>query len=172
MSLLPPAVSTLLLAQNVPAHISGPSLRESILAPLAIPDIAVLALIVGVLLIYLEFNVPGKVLPGALGTLLVTLSLFGLLRAHIHYASALLLLVGMVLLLAEARFRLYGLFAIAGAVAFIFGLANLVDVSTTSQHVHPATAIALGTVFSIATLALSSVAIRARRNKATPGPWQ
>lgn len=172
MSFLPPVAFALLLAHNAPAGIAGSSLRESLLAPFTVPDIAVLALIIGVLLIYLEFNVPGKVLPGALGTLLVTLALFGLLKAHLHYASALLLLIGVVLLLVEARFRLYGLFAIAGAAAFIFGLANLVDGSTTGQHVHPATAIILGTIFSIATLALGSIAIRARRNKATPGPWQ
>lgn len=171
MSFFPSAASVLLLAQNTPAGIAGSSLREHILTPFTIPDVAVLALIVGVLLIYLEFNVPGKVLPGALGTLLVTLSLFGLLKTHIHYGSALFLLVGVALLLVEARFRLYGLFAVAGAAAFIFGLTNLVDGSTTGQHVHPATAIVLGTVFSIATLALSAVAIRARLNKATPGPW-
>ncbi len=55
----------------------APSLRERLLTRLASPDLAVLLVIVGGLLIYLEFNVPGTIVPGALGTLLVLLASSG-----------------------------------------------------------------------------------------------
>ena len=55
-----------------------PSLRERVLSKVANPDIAVFLLVLGCLLIYLEFNVPGTVVPGSIGTLFVLLALFGL----------------------------------------------------------------------------------------------
>ena len=45
----------------------APSTRERLLTKLTNPDLAVLLLVLGGLLIYLEFNVPGTVVPGALG---------------------------------------------------------------------------------------------------------
>lgn len=171
MSTLPPVASAFFLAQDAPAQIAAHSLRERLLSPFAIPDIAALALVIGVLLIYLEFNVPGKVLPGALGTLSIALGFFGLSQSPIRYTSALLLLGGIALLVLEARFRFYGVLALTGAISFIFGLSTLVKNSSTGQHVHRSTAIVLGAIFSTATLTLSSIAIRARRNKAIPGPW-
>src|SRR6202034_1661842 len=53
-----------------------PSLRERLLSKLTNPDVAVLLLVLGGLLIYLEFNVPGTVVPGSIGTLFVLLGLF------------------------------------------------------------------------------------------------
>ena len=56
------------------------------------PDLAVLMLVIGGLLIYLEFNAPGTIVPGALGTLLVLLSLFALNLLPVHYTAVMLLL--------------------------------------------------------------------------------
>ena len=57
-------------------HVAGarvrlikPTLREEVLEWLVDPNIALLFLVGGALLIYLEFNAPGTIVPGALGTL-------------------------------------------------------------------------------------------------------
>ena len=72
------ARSTASMALPETLHLQGaeivtiaPSLRERLLSKLTNPDIAVLLLVLGGLLIYLEFNVPGTVVPGSLGTLFV-----------------------------------------------------------------------------------------------------
>ena len=44
------------------------SLREDLLDWLVNPNVALLMLVGGALLIYLEFNTPGTIVPGALGT--------------------------------------------------------------------------------------------------------
>ena len=44
-------------------------MRERLLTRLTSPDLDVLLLMCGGLLIYLEFHVPGTIVPGALGTL-------------------------------------------------------------------------------------------------------
>ncbi|MDE1177317.1 MAG: nodulation protein NfeD [Edaphobacter sp.] len=146
------------------------SLRERILGRLANPDLAVVTLILGALLIYLEFNVPGTVVPGAVGTLLVVLALFGLNLLPIHYTAVFLLLAAIVLLVLEAKFASHGVLGLAGTVALIFGLATLVDGPIPEQRVHLTTAIALGMAFAIITFGLAFIALRARRNKILTGP--
>ena len=53
---------------------SAADLRENLLGWLVNPNIALLLLVGGALLIYLEFNTPGTIVPGALGTLMVLLA--------------------------------------------------------------------------------------------------
>ncbi len=58
-------------------EVMQPTLREDLLGWLINPNIALLLLVGGALLIYLEFNTPGTIVPGALGTLMVLLGVFG-----------------------------------------------------------------------------------------------
>src|SRR5271157_2591555 len=62
-------------ARIVPIQLT---LRDQLLGWLVNPNIALLFLVGGALLIYLEFNAPGTIVPGALGTLMVLLAIFGL----------------------------------------------------------------------------------------------
>ena len=73
----------------------SPTLREKILDRLMDPNLALLILVVGALLIYLEFNTPGTIVPGALGTLLVLLALFALNLLPVRYMSVLLILAAL-----------------------------------------------------------------------------
>ncbi|HSZ16400.1 MAG TPA: hypothetical protein VK764_04830, partial [Terracidiphilus sp.] len=66
-----------------------PTLREDLLGWLVNPNIALLLLVGGALLIYLEFNTPGTIVPGALGTLMVLLGIFGLDLLPIRYTAVL-----------------------------------------------------------------------------------
>jgi membrane-bound serine protease (ClpP class) len=146
------------------------TLREQILDRLIDPNFAVLALILGALLIYLEFNTPGTIIPGALGTLLVVTALFALNLLPIHYASLALCVGGLVLLLLEAKASTHGILAAAGTIALVFGLLTLVEAPTPELSVHFATALAVGTAFGLITFFLVRIALRARRNKVLTGP--
>ncbi len=72
------------------------TLREDLLGWLINPNIALLFLVGGALLIYLEFNVPGTIVPGALGTLMVLLAIFALGLLPIRFTSVLLLVAALV----------------------------------------------------------------------------
>jgi membrane-bound serine protease (ClpP class) len=146
-----------------------PVLREQLLDKLADPNLAVLCLILGGLLIYLEFNVPGTIVPGALGTLLVLTSLFALNLLPIRYTAVMLIIGALALLLLEAKFASHGVLAAAGTLCLVFGLLTLVDGPIPELRVHPATAIAAGAAFGIITVFLVRMAIRARRNKSVMG---
>ncbi len=147
-----------------------PTLRESILDRLMDPDLAVLILVLGGLLIYLEFNSPGTIIPGALGTLLVLTALFALNMLPIRYTAVMLIIGAFVLLMLEVKFPSHGILASAGIIALIFGTLTLVNGPIPQMRVHPATAIACGLGFGLVTAFLVRLAWRARRNKAMLGP--
>ncbi len=146
-----------------------PSQRERLLTRLANPDFAVLLLVLGGLLVYLEFNVPGTVVPGALGVLLIALSLFALNLLPISHTAVLLLIASLALILLEVKFSSHGLLALAGSVCLVFGLLTLVD-GPPELRVHPATALGAGLVFALITFVLAYLGLKARQNKSLTGP--
>ncbi len=147
-----------------------PSTRERLLTRLANPDLAVLLLVAGALLIYLEFNVPGTIVPGALGTLLLLLGAFGLNLLPVRHTAVALLLAAVVLIVLEAKFTSHGILAAAGIGCLIFGLATLVDAPIAELRVHLSTAISCGLGFGGISFFLAWIALRARRNKVLTGP--
>ena len=145
------------------------SMRDELLGWLVNPNIALLFLVAGALLIYLEFNVPGTIVPGALGTLLVLLGIFGLNLLPIRFTAVLLLLAGLGLLVLEAKFGGHGALATAGILCLIFGAMTLVAAPIPQMDVNPAVAIALGLGFGLITVFLVRLAIRAQKRKARLG---
>jgi len=147
-----------------------PTLRERILDRLMDPNLAVLIFLIGALLIYLEFNTPGTIVPGALGMLLVLLALFSLNLLPVHYASVMLLIASAVLVLLEAKFGGHGVLAGAGILCLVLGTLTLIDGPIAELRVSPATAISVGVAFGLITFLLVRLAVRARRGKFRLGP--
>jgi len=147
-----------------------PSLRDELLGWLVDPNIALLFLVGGALLIYLEFNTPGTVVPGALGTLMVLLAIFALNLLPIRYTAVLLLVAALALLLLEAKFGGHGVLATAGILCLTFGMLTLVAAPVPEMAVTPWVAIAVSVGFGAITVFLVRLAVRARRMKALIGP--
>jgi membrane-bound serine protease (ClpP class) len=147
-----------------------PTLREDLLGWLVNPNIALLFLVGGALLIYLEFNVPGTIVPGALGTLMVLLAIFALGLLPIRFTSVLLLAAALVLLLLEAKFGGHGVLAIAGIICLTFGTLTLVAAPVQELAISPWVALAVSAAFGSITVFLVRLAVRARRLKSRLGP--
>jgi membrane-bound serine protease (ClpP class) len=145
------------------------TLRERILDRLTDPNLAVLVLVVGGLLVYLEFNVPGTIVPGTLGTIMLLLALFALNLLPVRYTSVMLLAAAFVLLFLEAKFGGHGILAVAGIVAMIFGALTLVDAPIPELRVHWATALSAGLAFGLITGVLLRLAVKAKRSKTRVG---
>jgi membrane-bound serine protease (ClpP class) len=146
-----------------------PTLREQLLGWLVNPNIAMLLLVGGALLIYLEFNAPGTIVPGALGTLMVLLAIFGLNLLPIRYTAVLLLVAALVLLLLEAKFGGHGVLAAAGILCLTFGTLTLVAAPVPELGISLPVAIGLSTGFGLITVWLVRLAMRARRMKTRLG---
>jgi membrane-bound serine protease (ClpP class) len=145
------------------------TLRQKVIAAIADPNIALVLLVVGALLIYVEFSSPGLVAPGAIGAILILLGLSAMSVLPINWLGAALLLLAITLFVLEAKFAAHGVLAVSGAVSMVLGAVMLVDSPLPEMRVHWSTALALALPFSAITVLLLSLAIRARRNKAQTG---
>jgi membrane-bound serine protease (ClpP class) len=161
---------------TAPLHVAGarivliePTLRDELLGWLVDPNIALLFLVGGALLIYLEFNSPGTIVPGALGTLMVLLAIFALNLLPIRYTAVMLLVGAMVLLILEAKVGGHGALAIAGIVCLTFGTLTLVAAPIPQLRVSPWVALSVSVAFGGITWFLVRLAVRARRRKARTG---
>jgi membrane-bound serine protease (ClpP class) len=146
-----------------------PSMRDQLLGWLVDPNIALLFLVGGALLIYLEFNSPGTIVPGALGTLMVLLAAFALNLLPIRYTAVMLLAAALILLLLEAKFGGHGVLATAGILCLTFGTLTLVAAPVPEMGVTPWVAIAISMAFGGITVFLVRLAVRARRRKSLTG---
>jgi membrane-bound serine protease (ClpP class) len=150
---------------NARVEVVKSTLREDLLDWLVNPNIALLLLIGGALLIYLEFNTPGTIVPGALGTLMVLLAIFALNLLPIRYTAVMLLLAAAVLLVLEAKFGGHGALAIAGLVCLTLGTLTLIAAPIPELAVNPWVAIGISAGFGGITVFLVRIAMRARQLK-------
>ena len=142
---------------------------EAIARALMNPDLCVLLLTLGGLLIYLEINTPGIVIPGAAGLLLVLLSASALHRLPIRLVAVLLLVAALAFTFLETRFKRHGLLAILGIVSLTVGLAMLVKGPIPELEVGWGTAIGAGVGFGGITSMLIVLGQKARRAKVKTG---
>jgi membrane-bound serine protease (ClpP class) len=147
-----------------------PTLRDQILGHLANPDIALLMLIAGALLIYLEFNIPGTIVPGAIGAVLVLTAIFALDLLPIRHTAVLLLVAAAILMALEIKFPSHGVLSLTATACLTIGTLTLIDAPIPELDVHPVIAVSLSIAFGLITFLLLRVAIAARRNKALTGP--
>jgi membrane-bound serine protease (ClpP class) len=146
-----------------------PSLRQSFVSAIADPNIALIILVIGGLCVYIEFTSPGMVAPGVIGAIMVLLGLSALSVLPIDWLGAGLLLVAFTLFALEAKLASHGVLAVGGAVSMVLGAVMLIDSPMPEMRIHWLTAIALALPFSIITVFLLSLAVRARRGKVETG---
>lgn len=145
------------------------NLRQTILSSIADPNIALVLLVLGALGIYVEFTSPGLIVPGILGAILALLGLSALSVLPINWLGAALLLLAFALFILEAKFATHGILGAGGTLAMVLGAVLLIDSPLPEMRVHLSTAVALALPFSLITIVLMSLVLRARRNKVVTG---
>ena len=128
------------------------------------PDAALLLFTLGVALIYIEFNRPGTVFPGAIGLLLALLATAPLLHQQLSAAAILLIVLGAALLAFGLRRATHIFVESAATLCLVFGFHNLVA-NPPGQRIHAAVAIPCALLLGAGTAHLTRIARRARLNK-------
>lgn len=146
-----------------------PTPQTDLLLALMNPNLCVLLLTLGLLLIYLEIHTPGVVVPGAAGVLLVLLAVYSLNRLPVTGLGVSLCLFAMALMAVEAKSTRHGLFASVGVVCMVLGLGWLVRGPLPALQVSWATAIGAGVGFGGVTATLMVMGFEARRSKVRTG---
>jgi membrane-bound serine protease (ClpP class) len=155
--------------KNPRIELMQPTVRENLLSWLVNPNIALLLLVGGALLIYLEFNTPGTIVPGALGTLMLLLGIFALDLLPIRFTAVMLLVAAFGLMLLEAKFGGHGVLALAGIVCLTFGTLTLIASPIPELRINPWVAVGVSLGFGTITVFLVRLALKARRMKSRLG---
>ncbi len=143
--------------------------RQHLMRALMNPDLTVLLLTLGALLIFLEMNTPGTIAPGMAGVLLVMLSLYGLFQMPLNWQGIVLLLLSAAMLLAETQFARGNLYGVIAVLALTLGLRLLVTGPIPELEVDWSTSIGAGVGFGGITAGLALMGVRARRAKQKTG---
>ncbi len=145
------------------------NLRQKIVSAISDPNLALVMLVLGALGIYVEFTSPGLIVPGILGAIFALLGLSALSVLPINWLGAALLVLAFTLFILEAKFATHGILGAGGALAMVLGAVMLINSPLPEMRIHLSTAIALALPFSLITIALLSLVVRARRSKVVTG---
>lgn len=97
------------------------TLLQAIFNFLSDPNVATILFAIGALGLYMEFQSPGLIVPGAIGVAAMILLGFALQILPFSWVGALFLLLGVGLLIAELFVTSFGLLFAAGIICFLLG---------------------------------------------------
>jgi membrane-bound serine protease (ClpP class) len=146
-----------------------PSLGQRLLMALADPRIAFILFALGALCVYFEFQHPGAVVPGVVGSVSVVLALYGFHMLPINLTGVLLIAVAMSLFVLEAKVQGFGILGLGGIAAAIVGAMILIDVPNPELRLPLWLVLAVIVPFAVIMVFMLKLAIRARRSKVTTG---
>ncbi|HEY7377764.1 MAG TPA: nodulation protein NfeD [Steroidobacteraceae bacterium] len=124
-----------------------PDWRTELLAVITNPTIAYGLLLIGIYGLLFEGYNPGAVLPGVAGAICLLLALFAFQVLPVNFAGLALIVLGALLVVAEAFVPSFGALGVGGLIAFIIGSIMLFDTSV------PGFSIALPIIAAIAFVA-------------------
>lgn len=146
-----------------------PTLRQKLLLALADPRIAFILFAIGALCVYFEFQHPGAIVPGVVGSLSVVLALYGFHMLPINLTGVLLLAVAVGLFVLEAKVQGFGIIGAGGIAAAVIGALILIDVPTPELRLPLSLVLAVIVPFAVILTLMLKLAMRARQMKVTTG---
>ena len=161
--------SVILNVAGKPITSYGMTLKERILSRLMDPNLAFLLFVLGGLALFAEFNHPGAVVPGVVGAISILLALFALNLLPTRFAALALMLAAFALFALEVKYATHGVLGIGGIICMIFGALFLVDGPIPEMRVHIVTAIFVSVPIGLIAIFLTTIAVRARRNRVVTG---
>ncbi len=150
-------------------HAYLPDLRVKILSVLTNPNMVLVLGMLGIYGIILEFYNPGSLVPGVVGVICLLLAAYAVQLLPLNYAGLALLVVGIVMMVAEAFMPSFGILGIGGIVAFSIGGLMLFDSELEAFQVGWPVLGATAVVSALLIFASVNIALKVRRNRVTTG---
>lgn len=146
------------------------SRRQKLLAAVSDPNIAMVLMSLGVSGMLIELYSPGLILPGIVGAVSLILAFYSFQTLSANFAGVLLMFLGVVLFILELKIVSFGLLALSGTAAILFGAMMLFK--ETGGGLAVSWSVIAGTVGSLVVLlsVLLYIAKSALSRKATIGP--
>ena len=149
-----------------------PDWRSRLLSILTNPNVAYILMLLGIYGLIFEFSNPGAIVPGVVGAICLLLALFAFQALPVNYAGAALMVLGIVLMLAEAFAPSFGALGIGGVVAFVIGSIILMDTDVPGFGVSRPLIGAVALVSSAVFTFILFMAVKARQRPVVSGQEQ
>ncbi|MGD8568818.1 MAG: nodulation protein NfeD [Gammaproteobacteria bacterium] len=118
---------TVLNTQGVVLQQIEPDWRNQLLSIITDPNVAYILMLIGIYGLIFEFSNPGAIIPGVAGAIALFLALFAFQVLPVNYAGFGLIILGVILMVAEAFVPSFGALGFGGVVAFVIGSIILMD---------------------------------------------
>ncbi|MEX2480882.1 MAG: NfeD family protein, partial [Gammaproteobacteria bacterium] len=116
-----------------------------------------------------EFMNPGALYPGTIGAICLLLGLYALAALPVNYAGAGLMLLGLVLMVAEAFAPSFGVLGIGGTIAFVLGATILIDTEAPGYELSWPVIAGVAAASLLLTLVIVRLAYRSMRRHVETG---
>lgn len=113
-----------------------PDWRMKFLLVITNPTVAYVLLLIGIYGLLLEGYHPGAILPGVAGAISLLLAMFAFQMLPVNYVGLALILLGVVLMIAEALVPSFGAMGFGGIGALVFGSIMLMDIDVPGYGVN------------------------------------
>ena len=144
-------------------------LRTEILSILTNPSMILVLGMIGIYGIILEFYNPGALVPGVIGAICLLLAAYSVQLLPLNYAGLALIILGVVLMVAEAMIPSFGILGIGGIIAFSIGGLMLFDTEIDAFQVGLPTIAATATISALLLVFTVRIAIRVHRKRIKTG---
>jgi len=146
-----------------------PDWRTKLLATITDPNIAYMLLLVGIYGLIFEGYNPGALVPGIVGAICLLLALFAFQVLPVNYAGLALIVLGVILMVAEAFVPSFGALGLGGIAAFVFGSIILLDSEVPGFSISPVLIGGTAAVAGGALMALMYFLVRSFRRPVVSG---
>ena len=146
-----------------------PDWRSRLLSVITNPNIAYILLLIGIYGLILEFSNPGAIVPGTVGAICLLLALYAFQLLPINYAGMGLILLGIVLMVAEALEPSFGVLGIGGVTSFVIGSIILMDTNAPGFGIDISVIITFAFTSALIFIFVVGMAVKARRRPVVSG---
>ncbi len=146
-----------------------PDWRSRLLAVIGDPGTAYILMLLGIYGLIYEFSNPGMFLPGVVGAICLLLGLFALQLMPISYAGLGLMILGIVLMVAEAFVPSFGALGLGGLTAFVIGSVMLIDTDLPGYGIPWALIVPMAVASGLFSFFVVGMAIKARARPVVTG---
>ena len=158
-----------LTTEHLTVETVEPDWRTEILSVITNPTVAYGLLLIGIYGLLFEGYNPGAVLPGVVGAICLLLALFAFQVLPVNYAGLALIVLGTLLVVAEAFMPSFGALGVGGLIAFVMGSIMLFDTSVPGFEVAMPIIAAIAFVAGLILLGIVWMFGRARRRPVVTG---
>jgi membrane-bound serine protease (ClpP class) len=146
-----------------------PDWRSRLLAVIGDPGIAYILMLLGIYGLIYEFANPGMLFPGVVGGICLLLALFALQVMPISYAGLALMILGIVMMIAEAFIPSFGALGLGGLVAFVIGSVMLIDTDLPGYGIPWALIAPVAVISGLFSFFVAGMALKARARPVVTG---